>query len=279
MKKMWFLLQKNLKAIVESEIFDKSTKALADDLLKKIVNRWFILFLHFLLDILDNIQVKSKLLQEKGGTIAGKNFIIQKLIDSIESMKLSDPSIMKAYLSSVVCQTEIECDENSYNTFDIITWQDVELSKSNTFKPLYEIRTNIIEGIVEELNRYFPDFELEAFDIFDPYYIPNDIYSLKNYGIESIKIIYNLFDFDCTQESLIENWNILLMSMFEKYHDTWCNVKGLKTHEFWFNFLIIEEIWTDCTKFLIRTILSIPGKDSICLTFCLFIFLLFSWVK
>ena len=35
--------------------------------------------------------------------------------------------------------------------------------------------------------------------------------------------------------------------------------KRLKTHEFWFKFLLINELWTDYTKFLIRTVLSIPG--------------------
>ena len=94
---------------------------------------------------------------------------------------------------------------------------------------------------------------MDNFDVFEPYYIPRLTELLENYGKDSIKRIHEYFNWNyvCSQE------HDLLFKMINM-KDNMFKVENQAPHIFWSRFLF-EDIWTDCSRHLIVSLLSIPG--------------------
>ena len=72
-----------------------------------------------------------------------------------------------------------------------------EMGTEVRFLPLSLIRKNIIEGVIHQINKYFPEGSLEMFDVLDPNNLPTESQEVVKF-CKSIKPLAERFEVDPT---------------------------------------------------------------------------------
>lgn len=184
-----------------------------------------------------------------------------------KSLKCSNGRYLEIFLSDARCQENENSDMrrcenvNRYLSSYKIVYKNIELlNDQSEFPDPIEYREISLDFLLEEFNGYFPDGDLEIFDIFDPQNMPNpnDYASACTYGITKIKEINNFFKIGC-ENLLIDQWQTLLNSIITS--SNYCQIKNSRTTSiaFWSQLLKWSDIiWGTEIKRLLHTVLVIP---------------------
>jgi hypothetical protein len=129
------------------------------------------------------------------------------------------------------------------------------LSELGNVPGLSSFRIDFIDGLVREINNYFPSGNLKDFEIFDPINWPNKEGLLNTYGLQEIAQLCNFFQIDNGIETSQE-WTEIIVKIKE---DTtiWCTIKDSSIVAFWRNVLKRFEVGNSI-KLLIETVLVLP---------------------
>lgn len=101
---------------------------------------------------------------------------------------------------------------------------------------LSEIRAIFSNSIIEQIKSYFPNHELNLFEIFLPKQIPTQMGDALTYGVVEINSWCTVFQMSqCLK--LVEGWSNLLISMIDM--DDFCSFKtaNSEAYAFWSHFL------------------------------------------
>lgn len=128
---------------------------------------------------------------------------------------------------------------------------------------LNDIRETYLDSLMEEFESYFPDGNLENFEVLSPARMPkaNDEVIVRVYGIAEITGLARFFKID--EENCINEWQTLLLSIVKS--PNYCTIEKEETDPilFWAQLLAWPEItWQDTIKELIETVLAIPISSA-----------------
>jgi hypothetical protein len=253
-RSMWYVITFDLDDISHDPEFDQNTKDLAAKYLKVFTDKNFVIILHFIIDILEDLNRYSLIFQQRGGSVIGKESLKQKMLESIRTLKNNQGSILNTYLNEVNCTGFLKCDLEIYEK-SIVNWHGIFLLETGKVPKLTSIRQTLLNALEAELNIYFPDSELQNYDIFLPENIPQDTSQLETYGQVEIGKIAKFFGLD--GDLLKRDWLILLNKLLSD-PDVRCAVSNQPPHIFWPYILKnINGIPESMIK-MMRKILSLP---------------------
>jgi len=124
------------------------------------------------------------------------------------------------------------------------------------FTGIVEYKNNIFDAILKEFDRYFPDGDLNDFNVLDPLNmpVPNDEAGTRTYGIVKIGDLNNYFKITDNDE-IIQQWQALLLSIVTS--DNYCQIRTEKTSisAFWSQlFKWPEIVWGEQIERLVQTV-------------------------
>lgn len=211
--------------------------------------------MHFIIDILQDLNEYSSIFQEKGGLIIGKSTLIKQLFDSIDEFTNRDGPIVINYLNNVQCTGFDKCTEEIYVSNQVF-WQNEELTVTTDISPLSSFKYQLLSNLIVELNGYFNLEFIQNFDIFTPINIPRDEKQFDTYGQKEIENIANYFKLNSV--IIKKEWSTFLKLIFSD-KDNWCKFEDQEPHVF-YQFYLQQNIPINVKKFL-EIILTLPiGK-------------------
>lgn len=130
-------LQANLQHYA-SEGEKRETMALARGLVAKLENRYFLLYTHFILDALNDLQWLSRKMQDRAAVIVGSKTFISNFLTRIDGWATTVGTKMYQFLNAAKCKL-IEKDAefvkcrsiDNYLNSEQVFFQDVELEKQS----------------------------------------------------------------------------------------------------------------------------------------------------
>ena len=132
---------------------------------------------HYLLDVMRILERSSSEFQRRYGLVIGQEHYKDMMISGLKTLKTQDGESLEGIERELQCSNGSRivtpCDaEMAYSSLTV-KWQNIELNQGGGKYPkLSEVRTRIIDNLVEELKSYFPEGDLKEFDILDPVQIP-----------------------------------------------------------------------------------------------------------
>lgn len=162
---------------------------------------------------------------------------------------------------------DLERCETLQNYFDSrqISYENVVLYNDEDDLPMtIEFKDIILDAIIAQYRQYFPDGDLNNFNVLDPMNmpLPNDEAATRTYGIVKIGELNDYFELGDRSETL-NQWQELLLSIVGS--DNYCQIRTERTSvsAFWSQLLKWPEIvWGQEIKRLVQTVLSIPISSA-----------------
>jgi hypothetical protein len=114
------------------------------------------------------------------------------MLESIRTLKNNQGTILNTYLNEVNCIGFLKCNLEIYEK-SIVNWHGIVLLETGQVPKLTSIRQTLPNALESELNSYFPDSELQNYDIFLPENTPLDTSQLETYGQVEIGKIAKFF--------------------------------------------------------------------------------------
>lgn len=211
-------------------------------------------------------------MQKREGLVVNIHSLKSDLDSIFEHLLTKNGKYSELFLSDTKCEMDFEpgsfepCKSfDDYIKSGKILYQDVELGDDRKEIPdISRYRTDLINSLKKQVNTFFPDGNLDSFNVFDPKNIPDpkDYSAIRTYGLTKIKDL-NLFFKICEQDKIINEWQSVLEEMLES--PNYCTLKGGYTSisAFWSQVLKWPEIsWGSCIKRLVHTILTIPISSA-----------------
>lgn len=267
--KNYVLLVTNLESIQASQDFDADTTNVATGLLSSLSSIRFRGILLFLMDVLNVLTTESKRLQDSAGTLIGLEKYREELVNTMLSLKSSDGPAVQAFLSTYKCFKEVgrlvRCNAKDMDDKNFVLTEQFTLTpqgRSSTttrreIPKLSELRSKIIDSLVYELKRYFPEGSLLMFDVLRPSLLPDKSAEVFSY---SGKIFDVAKQFSIPAEEVSNEFAFLLHSLLDD-HATEYYLHKTKDDpiEFWSHFLRLPTVqWNSNIKRLIETVLAVP---------------------
>ena len=256
------ILFTDLSNISLDDSFSDATPSEAREMHWKIRGKNFLVLLHFLLGLLLDFGWWSKRMQARAALLVDFKHFNQELVMSLENLKLADPNTLISFFKETVCGRE-KCNnyESYYASDDVVYKSLLLINDDEKFQRLPQFRDSLIDALISELQKYFPNKEFENFDIFLPNKLPfaNQDSIIARYGqteVLNLCIFYEWHE-DCF--SISEEWRNLLTSVVE--HEYYCRLRNGKFVEFWSKFLHVNTtniLWTPATIKMFHTIFAIP---------------------
>lgn len=104
LKKMWFILVKDLEIIKESPNFDQSTQDWASKFEGQLKGKFFIVILHFISDILNHLSFWSLKMQERTAMLVDFAEFYKNILNSFENLNIKDGRDLKLFLEKSMCE-------------------------------------------------------------------------------------------------------------------------------------------------------------------------------
>lgn len=124
-----------------------------------------------------------------------------------------------------VCQN-VDLYINSHS----IVYKNIQLENDESDIPeINEYRTILLDLLLAEFRRYFPDGDVKNFDVFDPKKMPGADDYVRVYGIIQIKEL-NMYFTIGDEEEILNEWSSLLRSIVS--HPSYCIIKNSRTSVF-----------------------------------------------
>lgn len=274
--KSYITILSNLEGIQVSADFrnDAETKEIAKNLYNTMLNTRFYSILLFTMDLLHNLKDESTRLQQKESIIIGMEHYRKGLIKSLQNLKTSNGPALALFLHNSKCIknggelkkcTTADLDTKEFHLKSANAL--FKLKKTETARhhrhshdsppPLSEIRGKIIDGLVSEINRYFPAESMEVFDVLEPSKLPATadevfVFAPKIFGLAKLMQI--------DEQKCSNEYSILLRSLIIDHSSEFCAHKEQnKPIEFWSHFLESKTVvWNDNIKQLVMKVLALP---------------------
>ncbi len=220
--------------------FDPKTHNLATGLYNQLADRYLIELLFFMGDLLNHLAKYSLEMQRRSGILVEQWEIMDSLLRILRKAASYEEGNMIDLLRNSRCghseeQQEQGCSMKEFEESESVSFHGHFLikRKNSVYKPLTDIRFDLIESLIIELKSYLPLKEMQPFDILDPKKIPEKLEDQTFYGVEEIKKLGELYGIPSLH--LVEAWKKLQQDMTES--DEWCTMKGSKAREYWKHFL------------------------------------------
>lgn len=104
LKKMWFVIVKDLQIIAENSRFDRPTKDLAHKLMMQFRGRNFVVILHFISDVLHHLSFWSLKMQEKTAILVDFADFSEKILTTFDHLKTNNRRDLNLYLQNTICE-------------------------------------------------------------------------------------------------------------------------------------------------------------------------------
>ena len=180
MRNNWPIIVTDLKAIQLSKDFDKEAKRTAQGYYNKLVEIPFLFLLHFMCDLLDELSIVSRQMQERYGLLPDQWDIHQNLRDKLEHLKMHPGPKLQEFIDNCKCfntvtgqSVPITCTLESITTANKVTFRSIEISMkgqqintrrgSSRVPTLDDFRDDILENLITFFNARFPSESLESF--------------------------------------------------------------------------------------------------------------------
>lgn len=139
------------------------------------------------------------------------------------------------------------------------------LDDTNEIPNIADYRVVLLNFLLAEFSKYFPDGNLRHFDILNPNRMPgaDDYAAARSYGIIEIKSLNDFFKITEDEEKILDEWQKLLYSIVSS--PNYCEIKNSKTSvfAFWSRLLKWPEIvWGSKIQRLLYCVLSIPISSA-----------------
>lgn len=271
--RMWKPLVEDLYEIQnESSEFDEKTKIAARKRRTALIGKNFLLMFYFVFDIVNELSVVSQQMQKREGLVVDILKIKSNLDDIFNHLLKKNGKFVELFLGEVQCVADYDPSLlQPCNTFENyikstkILYQNVALKDDKEEIPdISHYRTALINSVIKQINKFFPDGHLESFNVFDPQKMPDpsDYSAIRTYGLTKIKDL-NLFFKICDEEKLLIEWQSVLEEILSD--SNYCVLKSGYTSvsAFWSQILKWEGIsWGVCMKRLVQTVLAIPISSA-----------------
>lgn len=268
---MWKALTTDLNEISTStdREFPPATKEKAKKLKDCLIGKNFLPLYHLLFDITYELDFWSIQLQKRSGLLIDFYTFKQRITSTFLLLKNENGRYLTLFLNNAKCSDNgdnlqacktlekyYQSSTVEYETFKMI-------DDSQRMPSLDEVRDNFLDSLIEELDSYFPDGNMQDFDIFRPSEMPNanDEVRVRIYGISEITDIAKYFGMN--QETILNEWQTLLLTIVKS--NNYCLIKKeeVESMDFWSQLLNWPDLaWGENIKKLIYTILAIPISSA-----------------
>ena len=273
--RMWKVLIVGLKKMSSDPSLDLATRTKAKELYEQLSSRKFLLILHFCKDVVDNLAVWSKGLQETDQVIFITNHRRNRITAELEKLVDKDGPMLKKFKSEVTCTgtfpgqpghwAKTGCTEAEILTSPDVEWRGIKLPpvKDSDVMPVLDVvRTSTIDNLQDEISFYFPQSHVaSSFAVFNNLEFPTNSTLLLSHGKENIKNVAKLFGHqDVTYlDQLAADWQ----SILEKLAGTpdFCNARKLPPKKFWFKYLNEVQFPSNVYNLLVRS-LAVPSNTA-----------------
>lgn len=267
---MWNMLVEDLNTIGNDNEFDAKTKNKAIQLSTRLTGKYFLILFNFLFDIINELSVLSQDMQKRTSLIIDFHSFKKKFEDIFTHLKNQNGRYLQLFLDEARCESdmhEIERCSNldQYIRSNKIIYKNIIIYNDQDDIPeINEYRTRLLDMLLSEFEKYFPDGDLKNYDALDPMNMPkpDDYVSARTYGIIKIKELNNYFQIG-DESTVLNEWQKLLESVVTS--PNYCQIKNSRTSAFafWSQLLKWPEIdWSSNIKRLIYTVLAIPISSA-----------------
>lgn len=247
--------------------FSRKTKKEASELLQQLRNRYLVVYMHFILDILRLFELLSLKLQSSTDTLPTTTSIITEFRNNLLSRKNMKGLHETTLLSSALCEDASQASPHKCESWnDFYNADEVFLSfispdnllKGNGFPHMDEIRNNMVDDLIVTIDKYFPLQEFVVYNAFMPKNLPNNIFDCETYFTKELNNFFAIIlNENSISSTIMNDWNNLLGAIIE--HPNFEQFKSSSPVTFWSKFLAMEYLpWTKELKFIMRSVLTIP---------------------
>lgn len=266
---MWKVLVTDLSEISQDNHFSQSARKKANELQSSLKGKNFLLLFNLMYDVTNELKFWSLELQRRSGLLIDFFSFKTRIVGTFFQLKNENGRYLTTFLNDAVCVLNINniqpCNTvQNYDTAGLIKYQDIDLLDDiDTMPSLGTVRESFLDELIAELNSYFPDGNLEDFDILSPKRMPNANEEVKcrTYGIIEIRNIAKYFKID--ENAVLDEWQTLLLSVVRSKN--YCTIKKEETEAlvFWSELLKWPDIaWAENIEKLILTVLVLPISSA-----------------
>ena len=206
--------------------------------------------------------------QKSDSTLIGKETMRLQMFQTLEDLKQNNGHFLTSFLQHASCKKDnlwTLCSVDDLNACDIkfvmngrqLQFNNKVVRRDNTaWSALSNLRLNIINSILAEINKYFPEGSFEMFDVFNPSKLPIILKNVPKYSA-GISHVATRFGFVATV--IQKQFSKILVSMITDHHEMSCLLNKGDPITFWTYFLNSNTItWDSEMKKLIRIVLALP---------------------
>ena len=218
-----------------------------------------------LLKILGSVSLKF---QKSDGTLIGKEILQFQMFKTIEDLKQKNGPCLTFFLQYALCKKNnlwIMCTINNLTICDVqfvmngkqLTFQNKVVRRDNiAWAALNDLRLNIVNSVLIEIQKYFPEGTFQMFDVLHPSKMPKVVKNVPQYST-GISILAERFGL--SKSVIQKQFSNLLISMITDHHEMYCKLNNQDPVTFWGYFLNSNMItWDDDIKKLIYIVLALP---------------------
>lgn len=247
---MWRALVKDLKEIENDNTeFEEKTRIKAKRIGNKLVGKNFLAMFYFIFDILNELSVVSQNMQKREGLVLNIQSFKQNLESIFNYLKTKNGKFLEIFLNDAKCDAEPCLTIENYLRSNTIKYHDVMLRDDKEDIPeISAYRIALMNALLNQFEKYFPDGHLDSFDVFDHKKLPdpNNYVAIRTYGVLKIKDL-NMYFKVCEEETIINEWQSVLAEILS--NPNFCIMQSSRTSAsaFWSQALKWTEItWKRC---------------------------------
>ena len=257
-----------MQLIIDSNDFTEEVSARGRGYKATLLQTNFFTTFLFVMDILKILGHVSLKFQKSDSTLIGKETMRSQMFKALEDLKQNNGPFLTFFLQHALCNKDnvwTLCSVNDLNTCYIkfvmngkqLQFNNKVVRRDNVaWSALNNLRLNIINSILAEINKYFPEGSLEMFDVFNPSKLPTMIKNVPKYSA-GIFNVATRFGFVATL--MQKQFSKILVSMITDHHEMYCSLNKGDPITFWTYFLNCNTItWDSEMKKLIHIVLTLP---------------------
>jgi hypothetical protein len=266
--KLYPIIVQNMQLIIESDDFTEEVSARASGYKAILLQTNFFTTFVFVMDVLKILGDVSLKFQKSDSTLIGKETMRLQMLKALENLKQNNGPFLTFFLQHALCNKNniwTTCSANDLNLCDVkFVMKGKELQFNNRvgrrdavgWSALSNLRLTIINSILAEINKYFPEGSVEMFDVFNPSKLPTLLKNVPKYST-GITNVASRFGFAATL--LQKQFSNILVSMITHHHEMYCSLSKGDPITFWNYFLKSNTlIWEPEIKKLIYIVLTLP---------------------
>src|SRR5271156_2631826 len=268
MYKLYSVIIQNMQQIIDSNEFTEEVSAKAKGYKATLLQTNFFTTFLFVMDALKILGDVSLKFQKSDSTLIGKETMRSEMFKAIENLKQNNGPHLTFFLQHALCKKGnlwTQCLMNDLNTCDVrfningkqVAFQNKVARRDNiAWLALNNLRVMIVDAILIEITKYFPEGSFEIFEVLNSSKLPLITGNIAQYstGISNLAARFGFIT------SNIQNqFSKLLTSMITDDHEMYCSLKKQDSLTFWTYFLKTDKItWDPEIKKLIYIVLVLP---------------------